>query len=171
MTDTLRSVLLGTSGLSIALAAALLLTLCRPLLRPDPAARGRVIRLLALGIAVQGLHFAEELITKFYVEFPQFLGLSTWTSEFFVVFNLVWLAIWVLSAIALRAGMGIALFPIWFFAIAMTANGIAHPILALGARAYFPGLVTSPAVGIVGVLLWARLLAATQPRSRAQAAR
>ena len=37
------------------------------------------------------------------------------------------------------------------------ANGVAHPLLAVQARAYFPVLSTSPLVGLVGVVLWRRL--------------
>jgi len=53
-------------------------------------------------------------------------------------------------------------FPIWCFAIAAIVNGIAHPLLAVAARGYFPGLITSPVVGVVGVLLWIRLIALTR---------
>jgi hypothetical protein len=59
-------------------------------------------------------------------------------------------------------GSRLALFPIWFFALASIGNGIAHPVLAIIARGYFPGLVTSPIVGIVGILLWRRLTLLTR---------
>ncbi len=91
-----------------------------------------------------------------------FLGLSPWSAEFFVAFNVVWIAIWVLSAVALWEGSRWALAPIWFFAIGMTLNGIAHPLLALQAAGYFPGLASSPVVGVFGVVLWSRLLAFTR---------
>ena len=66
---------------------------------------------------------------------------------------------WILSAVALDLGHRAALVPIWFFAIAMLLNGVAHPLLALWAGGYFPGLITSPLSGLVGVLLWRQLLA------------
>ena len=55
----------------------------------------------------------------------------------------------------------VALFPLWFLGIAGVANGLAHPLLALNAGAYFSGLVTSPLVAIVGALLLARLVRVT----------
>ena len=47
-------------------------------------------------------------------------------------------------------------------AIAGTFNGIAHPALALAAGGYFPGLISSPVIGVAGVLLWRSLLRSTQ---------
>lgn len=54
------------------------------------------------------------------------------------------------------------LVPIWFFALGMAVNGVAHPLLALQAGGYFPGLVSSPVVGGFGVMLWSRLLEVTE---------
>ena len=41
------------------------------------------------------------------------------------------------------------------------ANGLAHPLLAIRAGGYFPGLATAPLVGVVGVMLFRRLLRIT----------
>ncbi len=54
-------------------------------------------------------------------------------------------------------GYRIALLPVWFFAIGAIVNGIAHPMLAVVSQGYFPGSITSPVVGVLGVLLWVRL--------------
>jgi hypothetical protein len=48
------------------------------------------------------------------------------------------------------------------FEIASIVNGIAHPMLAAVAHGYFPGLVTSPVVGVLGVLLSLRFGALTE---------
>jgi hypothetical protein len=159
MTDNLRSILTGTAGLSVAAVAALLLTILRRPVEADAAGREQTVRLFLLGIAAQCLHFLEEFVTRFENRFPTLLGLPEWSEEFFVAFNLIWLSVWILSAIGLQKGYRVVLFPIWFFAIAAIVNGIAHPVLAVVARGYFPGLITSPVVGVVGVLLWLRLLA------------
>jgi hypothetical protein len=44
-----------------------------------------------------------------------------------VTFNAFWIAVWVLCALGVRAGFRMAFFPVWFFAIAMIGNGVAHP--------------------------------------------
>ena len=142
--------------------AALLLTILRRPRNADPAALDQTARIFLIGLAAQCLHFMEEFVTHFADRFPALLGLPAWSETFFVVFNLTWLCGWILSAIGLQKGRRFALFPVWFFAIASIANGIAHPALALVARGYFPGLITSPLVGVLGVLLWLKLRALTQ---------
>lgn len=161
MSETLRSILLGTCGLSTAAIVSLALTLMRRP-RTDAVGRDRAVQLLLIGIAIQCGHFSEEFITGFHVRFPRLLGLAPWPAEFFVVFNVIWMAVWVLSALGVRAGSRIAFFPVWFFAIGMALNGVAHPLLAVASGGYFPGLITSPAAGVVGVLLWQRLCGLTR---------
>jgi hypothetical protein len=130
----------------------------------DLAGRDQTARLFLIGLAAQCLHFMEEFATHFPDRFPPLLGLPAWSAEFFVGFNLAWLSVWILSAVGLQKEYCFALFPIWFFAIASILNGVAHPLLAILARGYFPGLFTSPLVGVLGVLLWRRLEALTDPR-------
>ena len=167
MVEGVQSVLLGTAGLSVALVAAVALTLARPGLSEDQALRDRAAQLFLVGVAIQCLHFVEEFLWAFHVRLPELLGLTPWTAEFFVAFNVVWIAIWIASGVALRNGMRIALVPIWFFAIAAVANGIAHPVFSAVTGGYFPGLATSPFLGVLGVVLWIRLLTVTSPRTSA----
>jgi len=47
-------------------------------------------------------------------------------------------------------------------AIAGAANGVAHPLMSVAVGGYFPGLATSPLIGVLGVVLLRRLLAVTQ---------
>ncbi len=162
MSESLRSILLGTSALWIALAVALVLTVVRLAPSTDPSRRDRLLRLFLLGVAAQCIHTVEEFVTGFYLSWPRLLGFTPWSAEFFVAFNVVWIAIWVLSAVALWHNSRWALVPIWFFAIGMTLNGVAHPLLALQAGGYFPGLASSPVVGVFGITLWHRLLAFTR---------
>lgn len=162
MNDSLRSILVGTAGLSAAAVVALLLTILRRLVDSDVVNRERTVRLFLIGLVLQCSHFTEEFATRFQDRFPAILGLPAWSDNFFVAFNLVWLSVWILSVVGLQRGYSFALFPAWFFAIAAIANGIAHPLLAVAARGYFPGLVTSPILGVFGVLFWRRLQALTR---------
>ena len=158
MSDTLRSILTGTAGLDVAMVVAIILTVRR-------APRSAAPDFLLLGwitLAIQGVHFSEELLTGFDRRFPVILGLAPWPETFFVSFNLVWLVIWAAALITL-GHLRVALFPLWFLAIAAIANGIAHPLGSLAVRGYFPGLVSAPLLGLAGVLLFGRLMAFTQP--------
>jgi hypothetical protein len=73
------------------------------------------------------------------------------------------MAVWMLSLAVLERHPRVALFPLWFLAIGSAANGVAHPLLAAARGGYFPGLATSPLVGVAGVLLLASLARVTRP--------
>jgi hypothetical protein len=163
MSDQLRSILLGTAGLGVAAVVALLLALVRGGVEASGRELRLAVRLAFVTTLVQAGHFAEELATGFHRRFPELLGLSPWSLRFFVSFNLVWLAAWVLSLWGLAARRRIALFPLWFLGIAGVVNGLAHPALSVRAGGYFPGLVTSPLVGIAGILLLRQLVLVTRP--------
>ncbi len=149
----IRSVLSGTAGLSVLVIISVVLTIARPHVSPDPGVRRRFLLILAAAIVGQCVHFAEELATGFHLRFPVLLGLSPWTLTFFVWFNLGWIVVWVLAAFGLRIGLVVALVPVWFLALALLLNGVAHPLMALREGAYFPGLYSSPLVGLLGILL------------------
>ena len=159
--------LLGTAGLSALALAALVLTLVRTPADRLRAGTRAVVRVASVAILVQAVHFGEELVTRFYQRFPATLGLESWPPGFFVAFNVAWLAIWILSAAALRTGHRAAFFPLWFLAVASMANGAAHPLLAVRAGGYFPGLLTSPVAGVAGLVLFQRLLAITEGAGKA----
>lgn len=124
--------------------------------------------MLGLATAIQGVHFAEEWMTGFHIEFPALLGLDPMPQSFFAPFNFAWIAIWFVSVPFIRRGNRGAFFSAWFLAIAAILNGVAHPIMAIASGGYFPGLITSPFTGIAGVILWQRLTDATSARSKAR---
>jgi hypothetical protein len=162
---TVFSILAGTSWLTLAALVALWLALIRRPAVGTPADRRRLARLAALTLAIQAAHFAEELATGFYIRFPQLLGLLPWPRTFFVWFNLLWIAAWTISLPGLRFGARAAYFPTWFLAIGGTTNGLVHPLLALLVSGYFPGLWTSPLIGVAGYLLLRSMVSSTLPVS------
>ncbi len=136
---------------------ALWLTISRGGVAASAAAVQPAVRVAAIAIAAQAGHFVEELTTGIHERLPAAFGLAPLSLRLFVSFNLAWLGIWVLSAWGLARRRQVALFPLWFLGVASVANGIAHPLLALNAGGYFPGLATSPLVAALGALLLARL--------------
>lgn len=163
MNAKLQGYLIGTAALSVLLLIALAITVARPRVSASDSARRRLTLLVVVTVAAQAVHFTEELMTRFYERFPVLLGLQPWSFNFFVIFNLTWLAIWLLALPALRAGIVAALVPFWFLALACLANLVAHPLLALGSSGYFPGLFTAPVVGVAGLVLFRELLDFTRP--------
>lgn len=130
---------------------------------PVEAAKERIAASAVLGFAtaIQSAHFVEEWVTGFHVRFPALLGLDPMPLSFFVPFNLAWIAIWIASIPFLRLGRRPAFFAAWFIAIGGMLNGVAHPMMAIATGGYFPGLITSPIIGLAGVILWQRLQRAT----------
>ena len=157
MSESLQSILIGTSALTTVGIAALLLTIAKKPKSLNSQDLDQFVKLFLIGVAFQCIHFLEEFVTHLYEGLPQLLGLQPWSAEFFVSFNLSGICIWILSAVGLKNNFRLAFFPVWFFAIGMTANGIIHPALALAVGGYFPGLFTSPIVGVLGVMLLLRL--------------
>lgn len=159
----LLSLLPSIVVLGLAAIAAFVLARGHPSAPENVAQRLIASRALALALVAQAIHFAEEALTGFPERLGALLGLPAMPMSFFLVFNLAWLAIWVVSIPALRAAWTAAFFAAWFLAIAGMINAIAHPLLAVAARGYFPGLVSSPLIGAAAAWLWLRLRAATKP--------
>ncbi|MDH3216848.1 MAG: HXXEE domain-containing protein [Candidatus Krumholzibacteria bacterium] len=149
--------------LGLAALAAMLLVLSRWSPAENVAERIAAARALAVAVGVQSVHFAEEAASDFHERLGALLGLPGIPLSVFVVLNLMWLGIWVASVPGLRSARVGAFFAAWFLAIAGMFNGIAHPLLAIAAGGYFPGLVSSPLIGVAGVWLWLRLRSATRP--------
>jgi len=163
MNDDVQSLLLAPAGLYLLLFVALILTLARPSRPIAMDHRIQFVGLFLLGIACQCAHFTEEFATGFHQLFPLLFGLPPISGELFVGFNVFWLGIWAISAFGVLQGFRLALFPIWFFALAMCLNGIAHPLLSLWVQGYFPGLISSPLVGLVGLVIIRKLYSLTAP--------
>ncbi len=163
----LQSVLPSMFILGLAAFAALFLVLIRRSPPENLPERLAAARALALAVGVQGVHFAEEAATGFHERLGALLGLPGMPLSYFVIFNLSWLGIWVASVPGLRSALAAAFFAAWFLAIAGMINGIAHPLLAIAAGGYCPGLVSSPFIGVVSVWLWLRLRRATRPKGGA----
>jgi len=148
-------------ALGLAAFAALLLALRHPSPTELSMERDTASRVLALATAIQCGHFAEEWATDFPARFPALFGLEPMPLSFFVVFNLTWIAFWIASVPLLRAARKPAFFAAWFLAIAGMLNGVAHPVMAAVSGGYFPGLISSPFIGLAGIYLWRRLDGAT----------
>lgn len=120
--------------------------------------------LYLLGIAVQCLHFGEEYVTGFQREFPRLFG-GDWSDQRFVVFNLVWLALFILGAVGMLRRSALAyLVVIFFVIIGEIANGIAHLALSIARRQYFPGLLTATIALFIGLTVVGKLLGKAEER-------
>ncbi|MDH3253356.1 MAG: HXXEE domain-containing protein [Acidobacteriota bacterium] len=165
MSDELESILVGTIGLDIIALVALALTVARGSGGSKERARPDVVQLGVLTLALQSIHFAEELATDFHQRFPALRGLHPWSAESFATLNLSWIAVWILSIVGVRRGFHAALFPVWFLGLASAVNSIAHPVMSIRAAGYFPGLWTAIPVGVAGAVLLRNLNRLTESRA------
>ncbi len=150
-------------ALSAMAAVALMVTIARGGINADQAALRSAVRMAILAIVCQILHFAEEAGGELNRRFPEFFGLDPVAMDAFVSVNLVALAVWALSVPALLARVSAALFPLWFLAVASVSNALLHPALAIATGGYFPGVLTSPVVGVAGLFLLRGLARITRP--------
>ncbi len=158
-----RSLLPSLFVLGLAALAAVILARGRSSPPENLAKRRTAARLLVLATAIQAIHFTEEATTGFPERLGALLGLPAMPMSFFLTFNVAWLVIWVVSVPGIGSAKSFAYFAAWFLAIAGMLNGVAHPLLAIAAGGYFPGLITSPFIGAAGVWLWLGLRKATRP--------
>ena len=150
-------------ALSAMALVALVITVVRGAINAEAAALRSAVRMAILAIVCQGLHFAEEAGGGLNLRLPEFFGLEPIAMDSFVSVNLVALAVWVLCVPALTARVSAALFPLWFLAVASVSNALLHPALAIAAGGYFPGVLTSPVVGVAGLFLLRGLARITGP--------
>lgn len=133
--------------------------------RPSPADRAverkAAATALAIALIVQAFHFGEEYLTGFHDRLGPLLGLPAMPASVFVAFNVTWLTIWFVAIPGVAKGNPLALFAAWFLAIAGLINLVAHPLMALAAGGYFPGVVTAVPIGIAAGVLLRRLSAAS----------
>ena len=126
--------------------------------RPAPVLPARVLPVLIAACVVQVAHLTEEYRTGFQRAFPALFGYA-WEDRRFLTFNLVWLAVFAASAVAIARRQRLGSLPALFLALGGgIANGLAHLVLAARAGGYFPGAYTAPLCFVAGLLLLRRLL-------------
>ena len=160
----------GLTGLAVAGAAALMFaTMGRAVLalvialwisyaiwvtRTDWSPSSRIVRALLLALLIQCVHLGEELRSGFFRAFPPVMGGEPWSARQFVIFNVVWLAIFLVATFGVTKGWRPAYVATLFLAIGGgIGNGLGHIALAIRAGGYFPGLYTAPFALVIGIAL------------------
>ena len=147
----LPSALAGPAFLAIVLAIAILVAVRSG----PPAAPMRALSAGCLTLALQAAHVAEEVLAGFHLRVPRLVGLDPWSAQFFVAFNLAWIALWALALRSFAAGTPplAARAALWFLALAAIGNALWHPALSLATFSFFPGTATALPLGVAGLLL------------------
>jgi hypothetical protein len=139
-------------------AAAVVLAVSRS---PIPADQLKSVnKLVLIACGAQLLHFLEETAFDLHVRLPEAFGLPEMPFSFFLALNVAVLIIWLAGACQ-REFNPFVVTTFWFLGLASVFNLLAHPTLAVISGAYFPGVFTSPVVGLAGLMLTRRLVQAT----------
>jgi len=105
-------------------------------------------------ITIQILHFSEEYTGRLFELAPPLFNLSPLPAQKFLVFNLIWIGIFLVAAVGVLRRIRLALLPVWFMAlIGGIGNSIFHTWLAVQSGGYVPGLATALVNLPVGVAL------------------
>lgn len=156
MPEFVESFITGTIGLLVVLAISTLLAHFRTV----PKSIGSFKSILLAAICFHLIHLTEEAVYDFHRLFPELLGLVAWPLSLFLSFNILWAAIWIISA-SVEFPNRFTLMAFYFLALASAVNAIAHPVLSLLVGGYFPGLISSPFVGVLGIILLRKLTKAS----------
>ena len=109
-------------------------------------------------VLVQGLHSIEEFIGKLWDSFPPARVLCSLVSDDLVTgFLIINIGLFIFGlwcwVFPVRKNYFYAQFLIWFWIVIELVNGIGHPIWTLMQRAYTPGILTSPIILIIAIVL------------------
>ena len=123
--------------------------------------RKRFTPVFLIAMGVQLLHFAEEYATDFPSRWPrEMFGVGHgYDVDVFVGFNLAAYVVFLAAFVGtVRLGYRTPAVVLWFVVLMMAlGNAVLHPIWALKAGGYFPGLYTSLAYWILGPILVVRM--------------
>ena len=108
----------------------------------------------------QFIHFCEEFLTHFYIEFPTLYGSKPYSQEKFVAINMVSYFIFALAAVAsFKTNHKFLLIPVLFYVIyGAMGNAIAHTWWSIFMGKYFSGLITAQAYWFLGTLILSKII-------------
>ena len=145
----------AVSPLVLALIVSYLLWLAQPVLRPT---RGLLVAYL-VAVLVQCAHLVEEYSTGFYLALPPVFGTAPWSPMKFLLFNLAWLAVFLVAGIGIANSRRSAYVVALFLALGGgIGNGLGHLVMAARRGGYFPGVYTGVLALFAGSALLRKLL-------------
>lgn len=104
----------------------------------------KVFPLYLLALALQFLHFTEEYLRGFTTEMPALLGEAPYPVEYWLTFNMIAYAIFILGGISLfKRNQLFSVVPLFFLLIGVILNSVAHILISIFTGGYFPGLFTA----------------------------
>ena len=120
----------------------------------NPPVPEKIVPLYLIALAIQFIHFAEEYVMDFHIAVPELLGTPGFSLDYWVIFNMVAYAFFVLGTIAFYKQIKIfMIIPLFFIVVGVMLNGIGHILISVYTGGYFPGLYTAPVYLIIGPII------------------
>lgn len=120
----------------------------------------------AVSIIIFLSHAAEEFMTGFHRALPALFDRAAWSNTQFLVFIIVWMLVFCISAFSIRPNRPLPSLIVLFFAVAGgVGNGVMHLLLVVQQGGYFPGAWTAPLCLGVGIWLLRLLYGQVRPDS------
>lgn len=105
---------------------------------------GKFLVFYLIALAVQMLHFAEEVVMDFHIRLPALLGQEPYSLNALIIFNMVAYFFFILGGIAIYLKkMQFMVIPVFYIMMGVVVNAGGHILLALYTGGYFPGLWTA----------------------------
>jgi hypothetical protein len=110
-------------------------------------------------LAWQFIHFTEEFMTGFRIQFPELFGATPFSTNLFVGINMFSYFVFIVGfLLTFVKGLKFFLVPVLFFIVyGALGNAISHTWWVIWTRGYFPGFFTAQLYWILGPLVLARL--------------
>lgn len=123
---------------------------------------GRILPLYLLALGIQFIHFTEEYLTDFTTELPKLFNQEAYPVDYWIVFNMVAYFVFIIGGIILFKQLkDFMIIPLFFILVGVIFNSVAHIMLSIYVRRYFPGLYTALIYMVIGPILMKRILEET----------
>ena len=100
--------------------------------------------LYLIALAIQMLHFSEELVMDFHTRLPALIGEEPYSLNALVIFNMVAYFFFILGGIVIYLRkMQFMVLPVFYIMMGVVVNAVGHIVLTLYTGGYFPGLWTA----------------------------
>lgn len=104
----------------------------------------KLLPLYLLALGIQFIHFTEEYLTGFTIELPQLSSQAPYPTDYWLIFNMLAYFIFLMGGIIIfKQIKSLMIIPLFFIIVGVIFNPLAHILLSIYVRNYFPGLYTS----------------------------
>ena len=127
---------------------------------PNPE---KILPLYLLALGIQFIHFTEEYLTDFTTAVPQLLGQETYSTDYWVTFNMIAYFVFIIGGIILfKRIKELMIIPLFFILVGVILNSVGNILISIYVGGYFPGLYTALIYAMIVPIFIKRILEETR---------